>query len=176
MSLRRAEQDLHLFQLITASFSGRYFRSGCSLFSPDFQYFALPIHGRKTSRESLEAPMEMKDLVYCRFASTGSIFHHVRAYPPKMCKHTSTVTSCQSHGGPSENIIFWFHWLYLVLVSIYSRLGLEFAPISRPSLRVVFVAVYYKNIWHSKNFPFVCIILPFQRPCTYLETAFSRAF
>ena len=80
---RRGELDLTLFEITTASFSGRFFRSGCSLFSLDCQYFALPIQTRKTSPESLEAPMEMKDLVYCQSASTGSISREVRV-PLKM--------------------------------------------------------------------------------------------
>ena len=73
------------FKLMTASFSMRYFQSGCFLFSQDFQYFALPTRGRKTSREYLEAPMEMKELVYCQSASTGSIYQEVRV-PLKMCQ------------------------------------------------------------------------------------------
>ena len=56
------------FELMTASFSGRFSQSGCSLFLQDFRYFALQIRGRRTSRESLEVQMEMKDLVYCRSA------------------------------------------------------------------------------------------------------------
>ena len=63
-----AELDLLPFELMTASFSGRFSQSGCSLFLQDFQYFALQIRDRQTSRESLEVPMEMKDLVYCRSA------------------------------------------------------------------------------------------------------------
>jgi hypothetical protein len=62
------EQNLLLFELITASFSGRFSQSGCSLFLQEFQYFALQIRGLRTSRESLEVRMEMKDLVYCRSA------------------------------------------------------------------------------------------------------------
>ena len=65
------------FELMTVSFSGRYSQSGCSRSSLDFQYFALQIHGRRTSHESSEAPMEMKDLVYCQSASTGSISQQV---------------------------------------------------------------------------------------------------
>jgi len=84
-SCNSIEQKLDLiFESVTASFSGSCSRSGCSLFSQGFPYFALRIRGRQTSRESLEAPMEMKDLVYCRSASTGSIFQQVRV-PPKMC-------------------------------------------------------------------------------------------
>ena len=54
--------------------------------------------------------------------------------------------------------------------------GFEFVPISRPFLKVVFVAEYYKNIWESKNFPFVCIILPFFKTLYLSGAAFSRAF
>ena len=35
-----AELNVLLFELITASFSGRFSQSGCSLFLQDFQYFA----------------------------------------------------------------------------------------------------------------------------------------
>jgi hypothetical protein len=63
-----AERNLLIFELMTASFSGRFSQSGCSLFLQDFQYFALRIRGRRTSREYLEVRMEMKDLVYCRSA------------------------------------------------------------------------------------------------------------
>ena len=76
--------DLLLFESMTVSFSGRCSQSGCSLFSQGFQYFVLPIQGRKTSRESLEAPMEMKDSDCCRSASTGNIFQGVRVFL-KMC-------------------------------------------------------------------------------------------
>ena len=78
---RRGELDLPLFELMAASFSGRSFPSGCSHFSQGCQYFVLPIQTRKISREFLEAPMEMKDLVYCRSVSTGSIFQEVRVSP-----------------------------------------------------------------------------------------------
>ena len=57
-----------LDELMTASFSGRFSPSGCSLFLQDFQYFALQIRDRRTSRESLVVQMETKDLVYCRSA------------------------------------------------------------------------------------------------------------
>ena len=57
------ELNLLLFELMTASFSGRFSQSGCSLFLQDFQYFVLQIRGRRTSREFLEVRMEMKDLV-----------------------------------------------------------------------------------------------------------------
>ena len=63
-----SELILLLFELMTASFSGRFSQSGCSLFLQDFRYFALQIRGQRTSRESLEVRMEMKDLVYCRSA------------------------------------------------------------------------------------------------------------
>ena len=63
-----AELYLLLFELMTASFSGRFSQNGSSLFLQDFQYFALQIRGRQTSRESLEVRMETKDLVYCRSA------------------------------------------------------------------------------------------------------------
>ena len=76
--------NLLLFEFMTASFSGRYFQSGCSLFLQGCQYFVLPIRGRQTSPESLEAPMEMKDLVSYLSASIGSIFLEVRV-PLKMC-------------------------------------------------------------------------------------------
>ena len=63
-----AELYLLLFELMKASFSGRFSQNGSSLFLQDFQYFALQIRGRQTSRESLEVRMETKDLVYCRSA------------------------------------------------------------------------------------------------------------
>ena len=88
MSLTKHWTDLQinvLIELMTASFFGSYFRSGCSLFSQDFQYSASPIQGRKTSHESLEAPMETKDLVCCPSASIGSIFQEVRMSPNLIC-------------------------------------------------------------------------------------------
>ena len=51
---------------MTASFFGRFSQSGFSHFLQDFQYFALQILARRTSREFLEVPVEMKDLVFCR--------------------------------------------------------------------------------------------------------------
>ena len=62
------EPNLLIFELMTASFSGRFSQSGCSLFLQDFRYFASQIRGRPTSHESLEVQMETKDLVYCRSA------------------------------------------------------------------------------------------------------------
>ena len=73
-----ANETRLFLELMTAFFSGRYSRSGSFLSSQDFQSFALQIRGQRTLRESLEAPMEMKDLVYCQSASTGSIFQEVR--------------------------------------------------------------------------------------------------
>ena len=64
----QVELNLLLFELMTASFSGRFSQSGCFLFLQDFRYFAWQIRGRRTSHESLEVQMEMKDLVYCRSA------------------------------------------------------------------------------------------------------------
>ena len=69
--------DLFFFSTITASFSGNCSQSGCFLFLQDCRYFALQISGLRTLHESLEVPMEMKDLVYCRSASTGSTFQRV---------------------------------------------------------------------------------------------------
>ena len=44
-------------------------------------------------------------------------------------------------------------------------------------LRVVFAAVYYKNIWESKNFPFVCIFFfLFPRLCSYSKQLSQELF
>ena len=113
-----------------ASFSGRCSRSGSSPFSPDFQYFALQICGQQILRESLEVLMGMKDLVYCRSALTGNIFHQVGVPPVyfastfSKCGHTLT-TSFQSLDDPSESSIFQFYRIHSMHVNIYSRLGLK---------------------------------------------------
>ena len=68
--------------------------------------------------------------------------------------------------------------MHIVHVSIYSRLGVGFAPIISLPLfsRVVFVAVYYNNIWDSKNFPFVCTIHLSLSLCTQTEQLSQELF
>lgn len=67
----------------------------------------------------------------------------------------SVITRIQPYGYTAQGTVFKFDWLYIVHVCTALLMIYDSADMVEPVIRVVFVGVYYNNIWESRSLPFV---------------------
>jgi hypothetical protein len=80
--LKHNKKLLPFLTIALASLFGNFSRSGFSLFSPDFLYFALRIKSLRTSRACSVVRMEMRALDFYLSALIGSTFLEVESSQP----------------------------------------------------------------------------------------------